>query len=77
MKKLKKNKTENAKALTKELEEIIEHSKSENEALRKILQGIEKNKGAAGFRTGRVIGLVGLIVGSDLQCRHCVSFIGF
>lgn len=44
MKKLKDNKTENAKALTKELEEIIEHSKSENEALRKILDGLEKSK---------------------------------
>jgi len=44
VKKLKNNSSENAKALTKELKEIIEHSRSENEALRKILIGLEKNK---------------------------------
>lgn len=44
MKKTKIDKIENAKTLTKELEEIIEHSKSENEALRKILKGLELNK---------------------------------
>jgi len=44
MKQTKKNRTESAENLTKELKEIIEHSKSENKALRKILDGIKKNK---------------------------------
>lgn len=44
MKKSKINKIENAKTLTKELEEILEHSKSKNVALRKILKGLEIDK---------------------------------
>lgn len=44
MKKTKTNEAENAEALKKKLDAIIEHSKAENEALRKILTGLEKNK---------------------------------
>lgn len=44
MSKLKKDESDNAEALKKKLEAIIEHSKAENEALRKILSGLEKNK---------------------------------
>lgn len=44
MNKSKKNESDNAEALKKKLEAIIEHSKAENEALRKILSGLEKNK---------------------------------
>jgi hypothetical protein len=44
MKKGNKNETENAEALKKKLEKIIEQSKSENEALKKILSGLEKMK---------------------------------
>lgn len=40
----KNNEIDNADALKKKLEAIIEHSKAENEALRKILSGLEKNK---------------------------------
>lgn len=40
----KKSESDNAEALKKKLEAIIEHSKAENEALRKILSGLEKNK---------------------------------
>lgn len=44
MKNSKKDEIDNAEALKKKLEAIIEHSKAENEALRKILSGLEKNK---------------------------------
>ena len=44
MKKSDKNKSDNAEDLKKKLEAIIEHSRAENEALRKILRGLEKNK---------------------------------
>jgi hypothetical protein len=44
MDKSKKNEPYNAEALKKKLEAIIAHSKAENEALRKILSGLEKNK---------------------------------
>ncbi len=42
MKKSNKNEIDNAEALKKKLEAIIEHSKAENEALKKILSGLEK-----------------------------------
>lgn len=44
MKKSKKHEADDAETLNKKLEAIIEHSRAENEALRKILNGIEKNK---------------------------------
>lgn len=43
MKNSNKKETDNAEALRKKLEFIIEHSQAENEALRKILRGLEKN----------------------------------
>ena len=44
MKKTNNDKEDNTKELNEKLEAIIEHSKAENEALRKILRGLEKNK---------------------------------
>ena len=43
MKKSENNGVDNAEDLKKKLEAIIEHSRAENEALRKILRGLEKN----------------------------------
>jgi hypothetical protein len=42
MKKSDINKNDNAEFLKKKLEAIIEHSRAENEALKKILKGLEK-----------------------------------
>lgn len=42
MKKSDINEKDNAEALKKKLEAIIEHSRAENEALKKILKGLEK-----------------------------------
>ncbi len=42
MSKSKKNESDNAEAIRKKLEAIIEHSRAENEALKKILTGLEK-----------------------------------
>ncbi len=44
MKKSDKRKPDKAEELNKKLEAIIEHSKAENEALRKILKGLERVK---------------------------------
>ena len=38
----KKQEIDNTEALKKKLEAIIEHSRAENEALKKILTGLEK-----------------------------------
>jgi hypothetical protein len=43
MKNSKKKETNNAEALRKKLESIIEHSQAENKALRKILRGLQQN----------------------------------
>jgi len=44
MKKSKNNDIENDDSINKKLDAIIEHSKAENEALRKILLGLEKKE---------------------------------
>lgn len=42
MKKSDTNEKDNAETLKEKLEAIIEHSRAENEALKKILKGLEK-----------------------------------